>query len=154
MTKIIETHIPDGYEIDREKSTFEKIVLKQKENDLPSSWDQLENIKGYYIDSMSELNFSYCGPTKHNLNTFATEEQAKASIALAQLSQLREIYRNGWKPDYLSLISKYSIVFHCDKPKIEDFMNFQYFLTFETKEIARKFLTNFYDLIQQAKPLL
>jgi hypothetical protein len=34
-TKEIVISIPEGYEIDKEKSTFEKIVFKKKEQTLP-----------------------------------------------------------------------------------------------------------------------
>lgn len=49
--KELKIEIPDGYEIDRENSTFEKIVFKKIESKLPKSWEELKIISGYYLDS-------------------------------------------------------------------------------------------------------
>ena len=38
-TKELKIQIPDGYEIDKEKSTFEKIVFKKKDT-KPRSWEE------------------------------------------------------------------------------------------------------------------
>ena len=51
--KSIKINIPEGMEIDKEKSTFEEIVFKSKEKQLPKAWEELNNIKGYYIDTDS-----------------------------------------------------------------------------------------------------
>ena len=42
MEKEINISIPEGYEIDKEKSTFEKIVFKKIENKLPMSFDEMK----------------------------------------------------------------------------------------------------------------
>ena len=42
--------VPEGYEIDREKSTFESIVLKKVEvKELPKSWEGLKIIDGFFL---------------------------------------------------------------------------------------------------------
>ena len=57
-TKELKIQIPEGYEIDKEKSTFEKIVFKKKDTN-PRSWEeyccqQQTNCKeGYCINSIT-----------------------------------------------------------------------------------------------------
>ncbi|HOG38227.1 MAG TPA: hypothetical protein PLD95_02030 [bacterium] len=50
MEKTVEINVPDGYEIDKEKSTFEKIVFKAIEQNLPECWEDLKSIEGYYME--------------------------------------------------------------------------------------------------------
>jgi hypothetical protein len=49
---------------------------------------------------------------KQNSNTFFSKEQAEAAVALAQLSQLREVYRQGWVPDWTDGSEKHCILFY------------------------------------------
>jgi hypothetical protein len=152
--KTIKTIIPEGWEIDKEKSTFEEIVLKQSKKELPKTWRELKEINGWYVDQMSAI-FKYVhgAPLAANKNTFATESQAKAAIALAQLSQLREVYRDGWKPESEN---EYKYIINCEKGGLSIGMVYghSYFLSFQSEEIAQEFLTNFRDLIIEAAPLL
>jgi len=151
--KTIKTIIPEGREIDKEKSTFEEIVLKQSKKQLPKRWEELEVIKGAYTDSDGDV-YSYKNkPYATNKNTFATESQAKASIALAQLSQLREVYRDGWKPESENGY-KYIIVCHRGGIELCDGVGGSCFLSFQSEEIRDEFYTNFRELIIEAAPLL
>ena len=50
----LKIEVPDGYEIDKEKSTFEKIIFKKVEKELPKSWEELKIISGYYLDSWGD----------------------------------------------------------------------------------------------------
>jgi hypothetical protein len=153
MSKTIKTRIPEGWEIDKEKSTFEEIVLKQSKKQLPKRWEELEVIKGAYADSDGDV-YSYKNkPYATNKNTFATESQAKASIALAQLSQLREVYRGGWKP-VLLYGYKYIISYESGKIVERVVVDTSYFLSFQSEEIRDEFYTNFRELIIEAAPLL
>ncbi len=156
--KTFNIEIPEGYEIDQEKSTFEKIVFKEinKElkKELPKSWEELIRIEGYYVGTSGYV-CDYQGATSgSNKNLFATQEQAEAAIAMAQLSQLREVYRQGWKPDWLNLKDKYCILYSSGKPVVSSFLTMEYLLAFQSKEIAKEFLENFRDLIEKARPLM
>ena len=156
--KNIKIEIPKGYEIDKEKSTFENIVFKEI-NISPNSWSGLSVIIGFYVDATSyiqgiseEAEFS---ATPENENVFKTEEQAEASIALAQLSQLRDVYRQGWEPNWCNKSSgKYCIYFHLDSLSIMTFIFGSHFLSFQDRKTAELFLKNFRDLIEKAKPLM
>ena len=92
-TKELKIEVPQGYEIDRENSTFENIVFKRK--GLPKSWENLIKIDGYYVSSQSDIKYCYenCADSI-NRNVFPTKE-AEACLALAQLCQLRDRYNNG-----------------------------------------------------------
>ena len=154
--KELKIQVPEGYEIDRENSTFEKIVFKKIENELPKSWEDLYEVGGWFVDFQSKVVTSGSMRTADSVkNRFPTEEEAKACVALAQLCQLRDRYNDGWKPDwnitsetkYVIEVSKNTIVknFYGNRHKI---------LSFKTEELRDKFLGNFRDLIETAKPLL
>lgn len=157
--KSVKIEVPQGYEIDKEKSTFENIVFKEVKNELPKTWEELGQIKGHYIGVRSEMSQS-CGiyttgkyhTSYQNKNIFATKKQAEASLALAQLSQLREVYRKGWVPSINAY--RYSIHFSGNRMEVEEFCIYETFLSFQDEETRDLFLENFRDLIEQAKPLL
>ena len=147
---------PEGYEIDRENSTFEKIIFKKVEKELPKSWEELHMIKGWFVENGSGIyKFEKCFTISKNRNLFPTKEEAEACLALAQLCQLRNRYNDGWKPDWSDGNSqKFIIDFHSDKiDKGRGYMT-QKVLFFKTEELRDKFLENFSDLIEIAKPLL
>jgi hypothetical protein len=50
--------------------------------------------------------------------------------------------------------NKWIIRFYKGKLVIEDYCSTNYFLSFQSKEIASQFLENFSDLIEKAKPLM
>ncbi len=149
---------PQGYEIDKDKSTFENIVFK-KLNELPKTWENLKQINGFYTTTMSLINVVLITviPNRSNptgRNVFKTEEQARASLALAQLSQLRDVYRSGWVPDWDGYECKFCIFFSGNTISVDSLHNSSEFLSFQDIETAELFLENFRDLIEQAKPLM
>ena len=132
--------------------TYPELVKKE----LPKSYYELGKIYGYYIYHSSSKISDYFKTfsTSNNRNVFATEEQAEASLAMAQLSQLMAVYNDGWFPDYNDCNFKYAIFYYKEKIKISDINCGRTFLTFKDKETAELFLENFKDLILTAKPLL
>ena len=155
-TKELKIQVPGGYEIDKENSTFENIVFKKVENELPKSWEELKIIKGYYADSWGDIcgNEVILDNSSDNRNVFPTKEEAEACVALAQLCQLRDRYNGGWKPDWEDNSEKYIIYFHADKIISGDTYRAQSVLHFKTEELRDRFLENFEDLIWVARPLL
>lgn len=148
---------PEGYEIDKEQSTFENIVFKllPKPVSLPKSWKDLKTISGYYVGSSSDVIKYYSKQLSfNNQNTFATKEQAEACIALTQLSQLMAVYNDGWVPDWTNNDNKYLIYIQSNKLEKTVYCSIQCFLAFKTEELRNEFLENFTDLILTAKPLL
>lgn len=152
--KTFKIEVPNGYEIDKEKSTFENIVFKEVKKELPKTWLELGEIKGYYTHSDSDILDADCIPTLRHRNVFATKQQAEASLALAQLSQLREVYRNGWKPDWTVDKVKFCIGIVEDKIIETTYYQSSTFLSFQDEETRDLFLENFRNLIEQAKPLM
>lgn len=147
---------PEGYEIDKDKSTFEEIVFKPVKKELPKSWEELKTIEGFFVTH--DCTIYEAAPQNTNdyqRNIFATESQAKASIALAQLSQLREVYRDGWQPDWCNLLQgKFSIEKTQGNINVCTLFSCHSFLCFQSPEIRNEFLKNFKDLIEEASPLL
>jgi hypothetical protein len=155
VMKQVKIDIPEGYEIDKDNSTFELIKFKEIKKQLPKSWEELERLDGCYVSLNSGLMQDYGFSLNYsNKNIFKTKEQAEASIALAQLSQLRDVYRQGWTPDWNDGKIKSCIVFYKNDLNIDSYHSSNNFLSFQSKEIAQEFLDNFKDLIIKAKPLM
>jgi hypothetical protein len=150
-----EINVPDGYYIDKEKSTYDEIVFK-KILDLADSWEDIFFIQGYYVNDDSEV-VAGAGKTTNdgNRNIFNTKKQALASLALAQLSQLRDIYRQGWEPDWSDLETpKWCIYIYRSEIVVEPFIYSPNFFSFQDEETAYLFLDKFKNLIEEAKPLM
>jgi hypothetical protein len=134
------------------KELYPELGKKQ----LPKSWEDLEKIKGCYVDRYSYVKHtdSDCFTNENNKKVFATKEQAEASIAMAKLSQLMKVYNDGWEPDYLDEKAKYGIGYFGEILKVVIIYSTRNFLTFKDQETAVLFLENFRELIETAKPLL
>jgi hypothetical protein len=152
----LKIQVPDGYEVDKENSTFETIKFKKKKG-LPSSWGELGEVGGYFVAGYSEIeSISYGYADENNRNIFATKEQAEAAIALAQLSQLYKVYREfeGGEIDWTKETRKYTIIRIRNKIHLEIDFTYPSFLAFTKEETRDLFYDNFKDLIKQAKPFL
>ena len=153
--------LPQGWEV--EKIENGKIILKEVVKNLPKTWEEFcENypiVKNeYYIDDTSD--FKKCGGNCNRTyftdrNILPNRQTAEAVLALIQLIQLRDCYRQGWKPDWGNGDEwKFQIEcyegcvcagINCTTSKV---------LSFQTTEIRDEFLENFRDLIVQAKELI
>ena len=145
---------PEGYEIDKENSTFEKIVFKKTSNNLPKTWEELKIISGAYISVLS--NVTTVNSVKTDFSTkdiFPTKELAYAALALAQLLQLRDRY-NGDNKGFIFGKDNYCITFFNNSIFKCWNSNIQQVLAFRTIELRDEFYNNFKDLIEIAKPLL
>lgn len=153
----IEVEVPDGKEAVWKDG---KIVFKDIEPPLPNTWEEFcknNPIKSneFFIDSSSQI-LSPGWVTRDiyaNANILPNYEAAEAHLAYMQLHQLRNRYRQGWEPtdDKVS----FGIVRKSGgRLDIERFMFSSRFLTFQSKEIAEKFLRNFRDYIVRAGDLI
>jgi hypothetical protein len=150
--------IPDGYELDLAKSTPTNIVLKKIAPDLPKSWNHLNKLSGYYVANDCTIH-EFTTPSdgilfRHDKNIFPTKEEAEASLALAQLCQLRDVYNGGWKPDWTTLSEKHVIEMYNGTVSADCYTYKSNVLAFAKAEIRDLFMENFKDLIYQAAPLL
>ena len=156
MEKTVKITPPEGYEVDKEKSTFSEIVFKKLEPKLPMSWEELKEVKGYFIHQNSDINIHPMidKAVAYNRNVFPTNEEAKAMLAMAQLCQLRDAWNGGWKADWENDTEKYCIYsYNCKLEKSA--FNYTYNpMAFKTEELRNKFMETFKDLLEEAKPFL
>ena len=144
---------PEGYEIDKENSTFEKIVFK-KINELPKTWEELKYISGAFISTFSDIKTINSVKTDSSAkNIFPTKELAEAALALAQLLQLRDRY-NGDNKGFIAGKGNYCITISNNGISKYFDIYIQQVLAFRTIELRDEFYENFKDLIEIAKPLL
>ena len=131
MKQTIEIEVPDGKQAIWKDN---KVVFKDINPKLPKTWEEFcKTYKSIYVL-----------PSKY---------AAKQHLALMQLHQLRDCYRQGWIPDeddekFIITVNykEFYSVGKCIKTKE--------FLAFQSREIAEEFLTNFRDLIEQAGDLI
>ena len=153
--KDLKIEIPEGFEVDEEKSTFTNIVFKAVKKELPKSYEELELVNGWWIDQNSDVYIAINAPISGaHRNVFPTKELAEAALALAQLLQLRDKYNGDWKPDWTDNSTKYCIYAYMSIISKEMRSITQHVLAFETRNLRNDFLTNFKDLLEIAKPLL
>ena len=126
--------IPEGHQIDLENSSLQSGIIKFKpiKKQLPKTWKEI----------------------RYNQYISPTEEIVKASIAVDKLSVLRNIYRNGWIPDWEKESLKYCILKFKNTLIKVNYFYIEHFLTFQSAEIRDEFLENFKDLIEEASPIL
>lgn len=133
----------NGKVIDLENSDLSigKIVFKEKENELPTKWEDLSE------EIQDEVVYGF----------LPTEKEYKAMLALRKLLWLRDAYNGeplaNWC-DWYKDNAKYVIIFTNNKIYKTSTVNSQEILAFKTIELRDKFTENFEELILIAKPLL
>lgn len=150
---------PEGYEVDKQNSTFEKIVFKKK-NNRPTSWEEFcENMpidNEYYIDNESivQIYDDYEKRTIYDKNLCKTYEEAEAILALIQLRRLWWEWRDG-KPCQQDIPVIFSFKHQIDGDW--DITYFQYNMAFPiwfySEETAKLFLETFKYLFDKVKVL-
>lgn len=153
--KKLKINIPEGYEIDKENSTFEEIVFKKVEDPLaklPKTWEeyckQTIGCKSYFhtrypepcIRESPSFDGVYC--------EFSTKERVKQYVALGRLIQLRDYWVGDWKRNSNNIYVIYKNVI------IAAGNDSDFPLTFPTREMAEEFKNCFEDLIKEAYPLV
>lgn len=153
---------PEGYIIDEEKSTSYNIVFKKK-SELPETWEEFcrqdsINQEEFFIDGCSQIKTSNQNTKRvlnRDKNLLPSKEAAEAHLALMQLHRLRDVYRQGWIPDWKNLFQpKFIITQFFNKAEVVEVNTANTFLSFQSEEIAKQFLENFKDLINTAKDLI
>ena len=93
--------------------------------------------------------------SRDDRNVLPSKQAAEAHIALMQLHQLRDAWREGWLPDWKDdKQEKYIILQYKGEYQIRQYKNTSYFLSFQDEKRANEFLTNFRELIEQAGDLI
>ena len=159
MKQTIEIEVPDG-----KKAVWKgnKVIFKDIKPQLPKTWVEFCNqnkirkgecsidIYGNTLEHGEGVDRSYV----YDRNTLPNKQAALAHLALMQLHQLRDCYRQGWEPDWNDNYDKYIIIKNRGKHGVFAASGISRFLAFQDKETAKEFLTNFRDLIEQAGDLI
>ena len=139
--------LEDGRTLD---VTINDEQLKQFTKDEPMTWEKLVEVDGWYIDAYSEIfRIKGCRAFNKNKGIYPTKEHAEAALAEAQLLQLHNWYRDGWKPT----MSKFCWVIILRKGKLKiwesvyESDNISSFI-FQSKEIAERFLNEQRELLE------
>lgn len=160
MKQTIEIEVPDG-----KKAVWKdnKVIFEDIKPQLPKTWEEFCDMKKpnkfeAFIDNGSNC-VELGDPVEQRLyqgdkNLLPSKEAAEAHLALMQLHQLRDCYRQGWEPNWNNDCNKYIIVKNRDKYVVFGGNWTNQFLSFQDRERAEEFLTNFRDLIEQAGDLI
>lgn len=132
---------------------FTEAELMEKR--LPMSWNELNKVGGFWIDSSSDIEQTDqpvdCIP--YNRNLWPTKELAEAALAMSQLCQIR----NAWVDnDKFGTLMFRPVPIH-EQQMASTLTNLNSKpLTFPTKEMCQKFISapEINKLLQIAKPLL
>ena len=163
MKQTIEIEVPDG------KTAIwkdNKVVFEDIEPQLPKTWEEFCKIKNLidsetYIGSNSKCTeiekcFKIGGKERryyNDRNILPSKKAAEAHLALMQLHQLRDCYRQEWVPTFNR--TSFGIIRGIEGHlNIDKIMYSSRFLSFQTEEIAKEFLKNFRELIEQAGDLI
>lgn len=156
-TKEVKVEIPEGYEVDKENSSFEEpinIVFKKTE---VKTWDDLIKIKhivrGYYINTWNSKvasDLSEFPAHKCDKCNFIDAKHAKSALAMAQISQLMPYYGGAitdkeWtnSDEEKSIIKKVENKIYFDTCEVT-----YYLLAFHTEEQCRLFYKNNEQLVE------
>ena len=129
---------------------------------LPKTWEefcsQFNIHREYYIETDSNIyedNNDRRSPL-FDKNMLPSKEAAEAHLALMQLHQLRDCYRQGWEPNWSDGEDKYCIVrsYNDTNHLVAAYKGAKVFLSFQSADIARLFLKNFRGLIEAAGDLV
>lgn len=162
MKQTVEIEVPDGKEAVWKDN---KIIFEDIKPQLPKTWEEFceqNDVKKieYYLNVSSCIEKTGTGKRNinHDRNLLPSKQAAEQHLALMQLHQLRDCYRQGWKPNWEDDSFKYTIVrdtFDKDKKyNIKHYCYTPYFLSFPTHKLAEEFLINFREFIEQAGDLI
>ena len=139
-------------------------VKYEKKKELPKTWEEFceqnEITKmEYFIDESSSVRKAKIdGGIRHkeyDRNVMPSREAAEAHLALMQLHQLRDAWREGWLPDWTDdTQNKYAIVSLDGEFSIRIRYTNRHFLAFQNEERADEFHACFIDLIRKAGDLI
>ena len=155
--QMIEIEVPDGKQAVWKDG---KVVFEDIEPQLPNTWEEFcKNypIKSgeFLIDSLSQILAPGFRDREINVdqNVLPNYKAAEAHLAYMQLHQLRDCYRQGWEPEVDKV--SFAIIRSVDgRLDVDRFMYSSRFLSFQSQEIAEKFLHNFRDYIKRADDLI
>ena len=139
-------------------SFIPKIIEKKLPTNLNQSISYLPETC-YYIDEQGFVRDfekrQVADVTLGEFNILTSKEYAEAFLALMQLIRFRDIWNEGWVPDWTNVeVTKY-VIRYDDSSIVSTWRTtLSSPLAFKTSELRDKFLETFKDLVETAKPLL
>ena len=157
MKEGIKWNVPEGWEIDKEKSNDKQIVFKKIEDKRANSWkeycDMMKGKDSYVVDKYGNVhttNFSEA-PV---VGEFEDKEEAQVFAAFSRLLKLRKNWVGDWTPDWTNDESKYTIINEGNLFVSSLNVAVSSPMSFPTEEMRDEFAETFTDLLVIAKPLL
>lgn len=153
----IEIEVPEWHKAVYNEQTQKVEIVKAI---LPKSWEEFcdnypVELKESFIYE-GKVNRVFIGGKRDPKNKclFPNKETAEAFLALMQLVQLRDCYRQGWTPDWKDEKNKFSIEIIDGEITTYWDNRRSRILSFQSMEVRDEFWNNFKDLIEQAKELI
>lgn len=145
MEKSFIVSIPEGYKIDKEKSTFEKIVFKKKFIQTASYTDIAQylfyNKTTFYIDGAGQIDNFVCSNIQFvfDANNCTSKKQAEKLLAINKLMNVAKYLNGDWEPNWETAELKYTFVVLYNKLRIHDLHSSNFSsVYFKSKELAKK----------------
>lgn len=136
---------------------FDERLEDKEEPKKVTCWEDLPRLTWFFVTNegeIEEIEHSE-GHCDYERNLFDTQEQAEASLAWSQLSQLLKHVNWDWKPDRTSSDSYYSIVGWEGKVSNGCGRYQSVFLAFKNKQDRDEFLETHRELIETYfKPIM
>lgn len=142
-SKELKIEIPEGYEIDKENSSFEKIVFKKVKKTL--TYEQVtdklfKNKNHYYTDE--DGNVIEANKGWHCPNVAPTEYQLARLLALNKLMNTAYYLNDGWEPNWNNNIERKYFIYYVSIDKIfkiesNTIVNYG-IVYFKSKELAKQ----------------
>ena len=137
MKQTIEIEVPDG-----KKAVWKdnKVVFEDIKPQLPKTWEEFcENYPckkdECYIDLSCQIVRLVYEIDRYKVsykNLLPSKQAAEAHLALMQLHQLRDCYRQGWTPDWNNSIQNKYVIYNLEgKFAISPYYFHSHFLSFQ-----------------------
>ncbi len=163
MSYIIET--PEGHrKVEKEVDGNTIISWEKIESSVvPNDWEDFTQkcsltLDDFYIDYNSEIKSMDNPDVKRrgfiDQNLISTEQRARAMLAFIQLIRVRDYVNGDWVADWSDCHNKYVIINLKNSIIRDNNIGHSCALNFKTPEIRDQFLTNFRDLIEEAKEFI
>lgn len=136
---------------------------KKELNPLPRSWEEFcekypvketEAVICYDSSIADCKGLGEKRDSEYYRDIYPSKKSAEAHLAMIQLEQLRDCWRQGWVPDYTKTYKKFRIKKLGTEYIVDWSTGLSDFLVFQTEELAKEFLKCFRDLIEKARDLI
>lgn len=112
-TKEVKIQVPEGYEIDKENSTFDCIKFKPIKKVVTYedvAKELFKDKKGYYTDKFGGILSAVLYDSQYlDINNCTSEKQAKKLLAINKLMNVAKYLNGEWRPNWKETDRKYYI---------------------------------------------